>query len=187
MKIDLSKIFIFCPKCGIKELKVNSKDKHITCQKCGFEYYHNVASAAGAIIEYGNKVLVIARANEPKKGLLDFPGGFANYGESIERCLKREIKEELGIKVNGLKYLMSAPNLYQYKDVTYATTDMFFTCRTDDIKKIKTDKKEVASIKIVNPKKIPFENLAFDSGKKAIKYYIKVKLKRRSRGRWVSP
>ena len=69
-----------------------------------------MASAAGAIIEYGSKVLVITRANEPKAGMFDFPGGFADYGEPIEKTLIREIQEELGIKVKNPRYLISAPN-----------------------------------------------------------------------------
>lgn len=173
MKMDLSKIFRYCPNCGAKGPKAHSKDKHITCGKCGFVYYHNVASAVAAIIEYGSKVLVITRANEPKAGMLDLPGGFADYGESIEETLTREIREELGIKIKNPRYLISAPNIYVYKGVTYTTTDLFFTCRIDNPKKIKPDKKEVAGIEFFEPEEIPLDKLAFISAPKAIRYYIK--------------
>jgi NADH pyrophosphatase NudC (nudix superfamily) len=173
MRIELSKIFRYCPGCGISGPKAHSKDKRITCAQCGFEYFHNVASAVGAIIEYGSKVLVITRANEPKAGMLDFPGGFADYGESVEETLAREIHEELGIKIKNPRYLISAPNLYVYKGVTYTTTDLFFTCRIDNPKKIKPNKKEIACIEFFEPGRIPVNKLAFDSGKTAIRYYIK--------------
>jgi len=173
MKIDLTRIFRYCPGCGAKGPKEHSKSKHITCGKCGFEYYHNVASAAGAIIEYESKVLVITRVNEPKAGMLDLPGGFADYGELIEKTLVREVREELGIKIKNPRYLTSAPNIYVYKGITYATTDLFFTCRIDNPKKIKANKKEIAGIKFFEPGRIPVNRLAFDSGKKAIRYYIK--------------
>jgi len=173
VKIDLSKIFRYCPCCGARGPKAHSKDKYITCSKCGFEYYHNVASAAGAIIEYGSKVLVTVRANEPKKGMLDFPGGFAEYGESIEETVAREVQEELGVKIKRPQFLISAPNIYVYKDITYTTTDLFFTCRIDNPKKIKPNKKEIAGIELFEPGQIPVNRLAFDSGKTAIKYYIK--------------
>jgi NADH pyrophosphatase NudC (nudix superfamily) len=178
MRIDLSKIFRYCPGCGAKEPKAHSRNKHITCGKCGFEYYHNVASAAGAIIEYGSKVLVAIRANEPKAGMFDFPGGFADYGEPIEKTLTREVQEELGIKIKNPQYLTSAPNIYVYKGVTYATTDLFFTCRIDNPKKIKLNKKEIAGIEFFEPGRIPVNRLAFDSSKKAIKYHIKIHKKR---------
>jgi len=173
MKVELSKIFRYCPGCGISGPKAHSKTKHITCGKCGFEYFHNVASAAGAIIEYGSKVLVAIRANEPKAGMLDFPGGFADYGEPIEETLVREVQEELGIKIKNPRYLTSAPNIYVYKGVTYATTDLFFTCRIDNLKQIKLNKKEIAGIEFFEPGRIPVNRLAFDSAKKATRYYIK--------------
>ena len=173
MKINLTRIFKYCPGCGAKGPKAHSKNKHITCGKCGFEYYHNVASAAGAIIEYGSKVLVAIRANEPKAGMFDFPGGFADYGEPIEATLVREICEELGIKVKNPRYLISAANIYIYKGVTYTTTDLFFTCRIDNPKKIKLNKKEIACIEFFEPGQISVNRFAFDSGKTAIRYYIK--------------
>ena len=173
MKVDLSKIFRYCPGCGAKSPKAHLKNKHITCGKCGFEYFHNVASAAGAIIEYGSKVLVAIRANEPKAGMLDLPGGFADYGEPIEETLAREVREELGIKIKKPRYLTSAPNIYVYKGITYATTDLFFVCRIDNPKKIKLNKKEIAGIEFFEPGRIPVNRLAFDSAKKAIRYYIK--------------
>jgi NADH pyrophosphatase NudC (nudix superfamily) len=173
MRIDLSKIFKHCPHCGAKGPRTYSKDKHIKCDKCGFVYFHNVASAVGAIIEYKSKVLVITRANEPKAGMLDFPGGFADYGEPIEETLTREIREELGIKIKDPRYLISAPNIYIYKGVTYTTTDLFFTCRIDEPKKIKPDKKEVAGIEFFEPEEIPLDKLAFISAPKALRYYIK--------------
>ncbi|MGD0552781.1 MAG: NUDIX domain-containing protein [Sedimentisphaerales bacterium] len=178
--MNLSKIFKYCPGCGAKGPKAYSKNKHITCGKCGFEYYHNVASSAAAIIECGSKVLVITRANKPKAGMLDFPGGFADYGESIEETVAREVREELGIKVKNPRYLISAPNIYVYKGVTYTTTDLFFTCMIDNPKKIKPNRKEIAGIEFFEPGRIPVNRLAFDSGKTAIRYYIKLRRQSRS-------
>ena len=65
------------------------------------------------------------------------------------------------------------PNIYVYKGVTYATTDLFFVCRIDNPKKIKLNKKEIADIEFFEPGHIPVNRLAFDSGKTAIRYYIK--------------
>jgi NAD+ diphosphatase len=173
MKINLSKIFRYCPGCGAKGPKAHSKDKHITCGKCRFEYFHNVAAASGVIIEYCSKILVAVRANEPQKGLYDLPGGFADYGESAEETLTREVREELGITLKNLKYLTSAPNIYVYKGVTYTTTDLLFTCRIDNPAKIKPNKSEIAAVRFLEPEKIPLSKMAFRSTKRALKYYIK--------------
>ncbi len=49
------------------------------------------------------KVLLIQRANEPYKGCWAFPGGFMDMVETAEQCAVRELKEETGLEVAGLK------------------------------------------------------------------------------------
>jgi len=51
-----------------------------------------------AIIINNGKVLIAQRAEKQKlAGKWEFPGGKIEFGETPEECLKREIKEELGI------------------------------------------------------------------------------------------
>ena len=79
----------------------------------------------------------------------------------------------LGIKIKNPRYLVSSPNIYVYKGVTYTTTDLFFVCKLDNPKKIKLNKKEIAGIKFFEPAKIPVNKMAFSSAKQALKYYIR--------------
>lgn len=172
MKIELSKIFKYCPACGAKSPQGQSIKKHIICGSCASVYYHNVAAASAAIIEYKSRVLVTIRAADPKIGMFDLPGGFADYGESAEEALKREILEELRIKVKDLRYLTSAPNFYLYKNVTYPTIDMFFACGIDDPREIVANPDEVAGIEFFEPGRIPLDKIAFDSIRKGLEFYI---------------
>ncbi|TNE81649.1 MAG: (deoxy)nucleoside triphosphate pyrophosphohydrolase [Bacteroidetes bacterium] len=53
-----------------------------------------------AIIQYDSKVLAVQRSesmNLPLKW--EFPGGKQEAGESLQECLKREIKEELNMDI----------------------------------------------------------------------------------------
>jgi len=50
----------------------------------------------GVIIKNG-KVLLIKRRNEPFKGRWALPGGFVEYGETVEDAVLREVKEETGM------------------------------------------------------------------------------------------
>ena len=45
----------------------------------------------------------------------EFPGGKVEGGESLEDCLKREIKEELGVEIELIEHLPS--NFHKYSNV----------------------------------------------------------------------
>ncbi|MEQ9367349.1 MAG: NUDIX hydrolase [Leptospirales bacterium] len=54
-------------------------------------------AAADAIIEIGDKIVLIERRNEPHGHAI--PGGFIDLGESAEEAAVREAKEETGLDV----------------------------------------------------------------------------------------
>ncbi|MEO0101898.1 MAG: NUDIX hydrolase, partial [candidate division WOR-3 bacterium] len=57
--------------------------------------------AVDIIIEYQGKIVLIKRKNYPFGWAL--PGGFVEYGESVEEAARREAKEETGLLVRNLK------------------------------------------------------------------------------------
>lgn len=128
--------FKFCPFCGSNSLEPDSV-KSFKCTTCGFQFFLNCAAAAMAIIlDHQDRILVTVRARHPGKGTLDLPGGFAEPGESIDRSLVREVKEELNLDIYDLKFFCSFANTYPYKTVAYHITDMAFTCKVKDFSPI---------------------------------------------------
>ncbi len=57
--------------------------------------------AADCIILVGGKVLLIHRRNPPHGWAL--PGGFVEYGETVEDAVRREMKEETGLELEDLR------------------------------------------------------------------------------------
>jgi NAD+ diphosphatase len=168
------KLFNYCPACGSSDI-VFEDDKKFNCRKCAFTYFHNVAAAVGAILEYGEKIVLLKRAREPGKGKLDLPGGFVDPKESAEQALIREVKEELNINLNRPKYLVSFPNIYKYKDVLYHTCDLFFYCKIDALP-IDFDRTEIEELILESPLEVPVDEIAFESVKMGLKIFKSSKL-----------
>lgn len=83
------------------------KGKSILCPKCGTEVlkYINPVPTVDIIIESeseegGKGIVLIERRNDPIGWAL--PGGFVDYGETLEAAAVREAKEETGLEVELL-------------------------------------------------------------------------------------
>jgi len=153
--------------------------KKFRCSACSFTYYHNVAAGVGAILECGEKILLIERGKDPGKGKLDLPGGFVDPEESAEEALLREIREEVGVGVNAamLKYFGSYPNAYEYKGVVYQTCDLFFYSRID-AHPTDFDRREVQAVSLVSPAEIPSDRIAFPSVRACLRRFLENRKRR---------
>lgn len=157
--------FNYCPKCGRETLEPLGP-KGMYCSHCDYTYFHNTASSVGAIIRVDSKIILVKRAHEPKRGLYDLPGGFVDYGESIEKALIREVNEELGVELREISYFGSFPNIYIYKGVTYYTTDAIFTGTVTSTEFKLSD--EITTVELIDISKIDPSLIAFDSLRNAV-------------------
>ncbi len=168
------KVFKFCPKCGAQAFEVNNEVSK-KCTECGFVYYSNPRGATVAIIlnEKG-EILVTKRAKNPGIGMLDMPGGFIDERETAEEAVAREVKEETGLEVKSIKYLLSRPNTYLYSEVLYRTIDLFFECKVDTFE-MSRQESEIEELMWINPDELDLDKLAFDSIKSGLDYYFKTR------------
>ncbi|MBR4447660.1 NUDIX hydrolase [Methanobrevibacter sp.] len=102
--------------------------------------------------------ILIKRKNEPFKDCWALPGGFVEYGESVETAAIREAKEETSIDVE-LKELVnvySAPD----RDPRGHTVTVAYTAKGDlATKKADSDAKEIGIFQINELNK---DEIAFD-------------------------
>lgn len=171
--------FAHCPACSREGLQFNQINR-FSCRHCGFVFFHNTAAACGAILTVGSgpgsgpdagRILLLRRGREPAAGMLDFPGGFIDPGESAEEALVREIREETGLTVEELVYLCSAPNQYRYGDVEYNTCDLVFT-GTVPSPPAAIQETEVSGYVLLRPEEVRVEQIAFPSLRNAMTLYL---------------
>jgi mutator protein MutT len=86
-------------------------------------------------------------------GLWEFPGGKQEEGETLEDCIEREIMEELGIRIQAEKLLLSVIHEYHEKFITL----YFFQCSLLDGEPISLDNQEIkwAGIKDLKQYRFP--------------------------------
>ena len=78
----------------------------IVCPRCGkeIETYRNPLPTVDVIIEVESRGIVLIRRKNPPYGWA-IPGGFVDYGESLEEAALREAKEETNLYVQSLRQL----------------------------------------------------------------------------------
>jgi len=118
-----------------------------------------------AIIELGDdSIIIIERSNPPFGWAL--PGGFVDYGESLEEAVKREAKEETGLELTNLKqfHTYSEPS----RDPRFHTIGTVFIAKAKGKPKAGDDAK---GLKVIKLSEIESFELAFDH-KKILQDYI---------------
>lgn len=159
--------FRYCPRCGEPGPAIRAA-RELGCKACGLRFFFNAAAAAAAFIFFEGQLLLCVRAHEPGQGLLDLPGGFIEFDETVEEGLCRELLEEMNIEVTGLRYFMSAPNDYVFAGVPYKTADLFFRCEALSLETLRAAD-DVGEVRLVAPRLVDVDQLAFASARRAFK------------------
>ena len=136
------------------------------------DYIHNKLKSpfvtVDAIIEMKEGVVLIKRSNPPFGWAL--PGGFVDYGESLEQAVVREAKEETGLDLTSLRqfHTYSDPK----RDPRFHTIGTVFIAKAKGSPKAGDD---AAGVRIVKLSQIAKLDFAFDH-KKILLDYLKTGL-----------
>jgi NAD+ diphosphatase len=97
----------FCGLCGARTADKADECAKV-CQNCGELYYPRIAPAIiVAVIKDGQ--ILLAHANRFPADLYSVIAGFVEPGESLEECVRREVREEVGLGIKNLRYFCSQP------------------------------------------------------------------------------
>lgn len=111
------------------------------------------------LVQVDDGVVLVKRKNEPYKGKWAIPGGFVEYGETVEEAAFREAKEETGLRVDLEKLVgvFSDPE----RDPRGHVVSICFSGRKEGGKLRPSS--DAIDVKVF--KDIPWNSLAFDHGK----------------------
>jgi len=75
---------------------------------------HIVVGAAVVTNRKGEVLIAQRREKDMLGGLWEFPGGKQETGETIQQCIARELKEELGINIETGEFLITVKHAYSH-------------------------------------------------------------------------
>ncbi len=95
----------YCGRCGTPT-RDKPADRARECPRCGLLAYPRVSPAMMALITREREIL-LARAHRFPAGMYSALAGFVEPGETIEDCVHREVREEVGVDIRALVYFGS--------------------------------------------------------------------------------
>jgi NAD+ diphosphatase len=109
---DWDRTHQFCGRCG-SPTEDHPQERSKRCPQCGLTQYPRLAPAIIVAVtregENGRHELLLARGPRHRPGFYSILAGFVEPGESLEACVAREVKEEVGIDLQNIRYFGSQP------------------------------------------------------------------------------
>ena len=97
----------FCGRCGT-HTEADGSLRMLRCPKCGNMIFPRITPAIMVAVTHEDKILVTRYKGRTYKGYAMI-AGFNEIGETAEETVRREVLEEVGLKVSEVKYYKSQP------------------------------------------------------------------------------
>jgi len=148
--VDWDRTHQYCGRCGHETVN-SDRERAKICPQCGLVSYPRLDPAIIVRIQRqtanGSEIL-LARAKRFPTAMFSVLAGFVEPGESLEECVEREIKEEVGITVHNIRYFGSQPWPFPHSLMIAFTADY-------DNGEMAADHKELAEASWFSPDHLP--------------------------------
>lgn len=136
----------FCGCCGSPMIK-SKKERSVVCSSCGNTVYPKIAPAVIVAVTHEGKLLLTKYAGREYTRYA-LVAGYTEFGETLEATVKREVMEEVGLRVKNIRY---------YKNQPWAFSDSIlvgFWAELDGSPQIRLDETELSTAVWVAPEDI---------------------------------
>lgn len=97
----------YCGVCGAPMQMHTDISKR--CTRCGKEVWPLLSTAIIVAVTRGEDEILLVQSNKFKADYLGLVAGFVETGETLEDCVRREVKEETNIDIKNVTYFRSQP------------------------------------------------------------------------------
>ncbi len=97
----------FCGRCA-SAMTESRIERALVCPSCGQIEYPKISPAVIVAITDGDRLLMSRYRDRPYRGYA-LIAGFVEIGETFEETVRREVMEEVGLKVKHIRYFKSQP------------------------------------------------------------------------------
>lgn len=137
----------FCGRCG-QPMVQDEKERMMRCPACGVMEYPKICPGVIVGVRNGEKLLMSRYAGRPFKNYA-LLAGFTEIGEPIEDTIRREVMEEVGLRVKNITFYRSQP--WPFSNSLLCG----FYCDLDGDDTIRLDESELAEAVWFERKEIP--------------------------------
>jgi NAD+ diphosphatase len=95
----------FCGSCGAPTVD-HENHRALICSSCQMQFFPRINPCAIMLVVNGDNIL-LARSARFKSTFFSCLAGFIEVGETAEETVCREVREEVGIEVENIRYLKS--------------------------------------------------------------------------------
>lgn len=141
----------FCGRCG-SPMVPDHVERMVHCEKCNNMVYPKICPGVITAVTDGNRLLLTKYAHRP--GVVNYAlvAGFTEIGETLEETVRREVMEEVGLKVKNIRYYKSQPWSFS------STLLCGFYCEVDGSTEVRLDTEELAVAEWFEREDIPLDD-----------------------------
>jgi ADP-ribose pyrophosphatase YjhB (NUDIX family) len=157
----------YCSHCGhpvvLKQPEGDSRERHV-CENCQTVHYQNPKIVCGCLPVWEGKVLLCRRAIQPRQGYWTLPAGFMENGETTPEAAARETWEEALARV-------TMGELYAVFNIRHIS-QVYMMFRAELVDGEYGVGEESLEVRLFAEDEIPWEELAFPSITRTLRYYF---------------
>lgn len=153
----------YCGRCG-KPMLPSTTERACICTECGMIEYPKISPAIITAVIHEDKILLTRYLSGSYKNWA-LVAGFVEVGETFKGAVRREVMEEVGLKVNDIVYYKSQP--WSFSD----SAMVGFFARLDGDETITLQESELSEAKWFTRDEIPDNPSNISIGQEMIAYF----------------